>query len=234
MRSTLLALSLAALTIVAVATRATAQDTKTARGTVSAMSGTSLTVTVAGTAMNFMVDDKTVVEARGAGTAANKASAAGKAGPKLGEVVKDAHAAKIPVLVFDSGLQDESLIVSLSSGARTMPSTFLTMKSCMTLIWPSRSSSSNGPFQRISMLPSSFAAFSAPAWTDFQNSCVVPFGITANANFLSDVPTTPCPAGRGTGVVANSGLPLGVDEESPQPNGVSSNKLVAKKRHVIL
>lgn len=30
----------------------------------------------------------------------------------LGEVVKDAHAAKIPVLVFDSGLQDESLIVS--------------------------------------------------------------------------------------------------------------------------
>jgi ribose transport system substrate-binding protein len=30
----------------------------------------------------------------------------------LGEVVKDAHAANIPVLVFDSGLQDESLIVS--------------------------------------------------------------------------------------------------------------------------
>src|SRR5437868_15185816 len=95
MRSTFLALSLAALTLVAGTTRAAAQDTKTARGTVSAMSGTSLTVTVAGTAMNFMVDDKTVVEARGAGTAANKAAAAGKPGPKLADVVKTGQSVEV-------------------------------------------------------------------------------------------------------------------------------------------
>ena len=121
MRSTLLALSLAALTIVAVATRATAQDTKTARGTVSAMSGTSLTVTVAGTAMNFMVDDKTVVEARGAGTAANKASAAGKAGPKLGEVVKTGQSVEVSYREMGSAMH-ATKVRAISASAAAPPS----------------------------------------------------------------------------------------------------------------
>ena len=121
MRSTLLALSLAALTIVAVATRATAQDTKTARGTVSAMSGTSLTVTVAGTAMNFMVDDKTVVEARGAGTAANKASAAGKAGPKLGEVVKTGQSVEVSYREMGSAMH-ATKVRTISASAAAPPS----------------------------------------------------------------------------------------------------------------
>ena len=40
------------------------------------------------------------------------------------------------------------------------------------------SSSFGGPFHRMST-SDSFAAASAPAWIAFQNSCVVPFGITA-------------------------------------------------------
>ena len=66
----------------------------------------------------------------------------------------------------------------LSSGARTMPSTPREIMSSMTEIcWP-RSSSTCGPFQTISTLRSP-AAFSAPAWMDFQYSWVVPIGMTA-------------------------------------------------------
>jgi hypothetical protein len=68
MTRTLRALPLAALTLLACTIPAAAQDTKTTRGTVTAMTGTQVTVQVAGAAMNFAYDDKTVVEARGAGT----------------------------------------------------------------------------------------------------------------------------------------------------------------------
>jgi len=88
MKRTLLTLSLAVLTFAAFTPRVAAQETKKARGTVTAMTGTSLTVQVAGTAMDFGVDGKTVVEARGAGTAAKKAAADRKAGPSLAEVIK--------------------------------------------------------------------------------------------------------------------------------------------------
>ncbi len=43
----------------------------------------------------------------------------------------------------------------------------------------------SGPFQTISTL-SSLAAFAAPAWTAFQNSCVVPLGTTAMRSFFSE------------------------------------------------
>ena len=65
-----------------------------------------------------------------------------------------------------------------SSGARTMPSTPRLMKSSTTVICWARSSSFCGPFQMIST-PSSRAARTAPAWIDFQNSWVVPLGMTA-------------------------------------------------------
>lgn len=95
MKRTLLTLSLAVLTVAALTPRAAAQDTKHARGKVTAMTGTSVTVQVAGTAMDFAVDDKTVVQARGAGTAAKKAAAEQKAGPTLAEVVKVGQAVEV-------------------------------------------------------------------------------------------------------------------------------------------
>ncbi len=68
-------------------------------------------------------------------------------------------------------------------GASTMPATpCATMLSTMS-IWDLRSSSLSGPFQRM-VTPSSCAALAAPAWTLFQNSCVVPLGMTASFQAL--------------------------------------------------
>ena len=65
-----------------------------------------------------------------------------------------------------------------SSGARQIPDTFVLTNSSTRRICASRSSSFSGPCHLIST-PNSFAAFSAPACTDFQNACVVPLGMTA-------------------------------------------------------
>ena len=75
-----------------------------------------------------------------------------------------------------------------SSGARTMPST-----PAATALWTSwicwtRSSSFWGPCQTISTFPSSSAALMAPAWIVFQNSCVVPLGITMTRHFFVFAP----------------------------------------------
>ena len=64
-------------------------------------------------------------------------------------------------------------------------------KSSTTLICSSRSSSRSGPFQMMSTL-SSFPALIAPAWTDFQNSCVVPLGMTA----ICGLPESPASSDR--------------------------------------
>jgi hypothetical protein len=72
---------------VAFPTSARAQD-KTATGTITSVSGSSLVVKVAGQDTTFMVDAKTTVETRGAGTADRKAEAAGAAGPKITDLLK--------------------------------------------------------------------------------------------------------------------------------------------------
>ena len=71
-----------------------------------------------------------------------------------------------------------------SIGARQMPSTWLTTCDWMILIWPSLSFSLLAPSQTM-FTSSSVAARIAPAWTDFQKSCVVPLGMTAIVSFLA-------------------------------------------------
>ena len=89
MKRTLIALALGALAVVGWPTnQLLAQDTKMARGTVTALGADSLTVKVGEQEMKFSVDAKTNVEAVGAGTRTRQAQAAGQAGPKLSEVVK--------------------------------------------------------------------------------------------------------------------------------------------------
>ena len=89
MRSMLLALSVAALSVVAWPTaRAIAQEEKLARGTVNDIGGSWVTVKVRDQALKFSVDAKTRVEARGASTKTREANAAGKPGPKLADVLK--------------------------------------------------------------------------------------------------------------------------------------------------
>ena len=68
-----------------------------------------------------------------------------------------------------------------SSGERTRASTPAPASVSTIWICSLRSSSLSGPFQMIST-PSSRAAVRAPAWTDFQNSWVVPMGMTAILN----------------------------------------------------
>jgi hypothetical protein len=88
MRRTLVALPLALVAVITLhPTSVRAQD-KTARGTVTAMAGDSITVKAADGDMKFSVDTSTAVVARGAGTKAGRAAAAGQAGPKLSDVVK--------------------------------------------------------------------------------------------------------------------------------------------------
>ena len=96
MRRTFVALALGALVVAGwPTTQAFAQDTKTARGSVTAMAADSISVKVQSVDMKFAVDGKTVVEARGAGTKSKAAQAAGMAGPKLGDVVKVGDAVEV-------------------------------------------------------------------------------------------------------------------------------------------
>jgi uncharacterized protein DUF5666 len=97
MRRTLLALAVAAIGIVSWSTTpvfAQANTNKT-RGTVSALAADSVTVKVRDAEMKFTVTSQTVVEARGAGTKDRQAQAAGKAGPKLSDVVKTGEAVEV-------------------------------------------------------------------------------------------------------------------------------------------
>jgi hypothetical protein len=102
MKRTSIALVLSALAVAGWSTtQLLAQETKTARGTVTALAGDSVTVKVGTQDMKFTVDSKTNVEAAGAGTAARQAQAAGQAGAKLTDVVKVGQA--VAVSYTDSG-----------------------------------------------------------------------------------------------------------------------------------
>lgn len=95
MRRTILRLSLAAFTLVGfISVSLAAQDTKSARGTVTAMGADSITVKAGEREMKFAVDAKTVVTAEGAGTASREAAASGKS-LKLADVVKISDAVEV-------------------------------------------------------------------------------------------------------------------------------------------
>ena len=86
-RVSVLGISLLALAVVAWPRASSAQDTKTARGTVTAMAGTSLTVRVGANEMKFTVDPQATVVASGAGTKDRK-----EGGVKLNDAIKTGQA----------------------------------------------------------------------------------------------------------------------------------------------
>jgi len=89
MRRAFLAVSMAALFVAAwPSARVSAQAEQKATGVVASVDGASVTITSSGQEMKFMVDAKTVVEARGAGTKNAEAAAKGMAGAKLTDVVQ--------------------------------------------------------------------------------------------------------------------------------------------------
>src|SRR5437762_13975756 len=71
------------------------QETKMARGTVSSVAGDTITVKVADKDLKFNVDNKTTVEARGAGTKNAHAQALGMPGPKISEVLNTGEAVEV-------------------------------------------------------------------------------------------------------------------------------------------
>ena len=75
--------------------QAAAQETKSARGTVIAVSGDSITVKAAERELKFTVDPKTLLTASGAGTADRKAEAAGKPGLRVADFVKTGDAVEV-------------------------------------------------------------------------------------------------------------------------------------------
>ena len=96
MRSTLVALTFTALTVIWGATApALAQDAKVAKGTITAIGGRSLTVKVGDQDLAFNVDNKTMVQARGASSKASRFAVAGKPGPHLGDLLQPGQAVAV-------------------------------------------------------------------------------------------------------------------------------------------
>ena len=120
MRRMFLALAVTTLVVAGwLPSRALAQDSNKTRGTISALGGDSVTVKVRDQEMKFSVDAKTVVEARGGGTKARQAEAAGKAGPKLSEVVKTGDAVEVTYVDAPSGALRATHIRAIQSVANT-------------------------------------------------------------------------------------------------------------------
>jgi len=88
MRTTLLAVTLTALSFIWFPATSSAEEPRIAKGTISEIGGTSVTVKVGGELMTFAADSNTLVENRGAGTKARQIMATGKAGPHLSDVLK--------------------------------------------------------------------------------------------------------------------------------------------------
>ena len=84
-----------------------AQETKTVKGSVKDVGANTITVNVTGKDMTFNVDAKTTVVARGAGTKAKAAEAAGKTGPGLAEVVKAGEA--VEVIYHEAGMHADTV-----------------------------------------------------------------------------------------------------------------------------
>ena len=100
--------------------RAAEQDTKSARGTVTAVGGDSITVRVAERELKFTVDPKTLLTAIGAGTAERKADAAGKPGPRVADFVKAGDAVEVTYQETGSTMRASTIRRVNSAGGGSM------------------------------------------------------------------------------------------------------------------
>ena len=112
----LLCVSLLTLAVLLAFPRSSPAQNKTARGTVSAVAGDTITVNVGGTEMKFTVDSKTMVTAAGAGTKARAAAAAGQPGPKLTELLKAGEAVLVTYAEMGSMNHASAVQVVTSAG----------------------------------------------------------------------------------------------------------------------
>jgi hypothetical protein len=96
-----------------------AQATKTANGTISAIAGDSVTVTVDGKEMKFAVDGKTQVIVHGGGTKSREAKAEGKSGTTVADLLKTGQA--VEVKYHEAGMHAASIraIASVPSPSKS-------------------------------------------------------------------------------------------------------------------
>jgi hypothetical protein len=94
MKSTIIALAVASV-VLGPTPSTFAADAKVAKGTITAISGQSLTIKVGEQDMAFNVDSATTVWARGASTKSARLAAAGKPGPHLADVLKTGQAVAV-------------------------------------------------------------------------------------------------------------------------------------------
>ena len=95
MRRAFIGMAAGVFAVVLTAPAALAQDTKWVRGTVTAVSGSSITVKAKGKDYTFAIDKTTDVEAPGGGTAQRAAEKAGEAGISVADVVKVGTGAEV-------------------------------------------------------------------------------------------------------------------------------------------
>src|SRR5438552_2965010 len=118
MKSTLVALTLTALSVIwGPAASVLAQDAKVAKGTITAISGRSLTVKVGDRDMSFSVDTKTMVQARGASTKASRLAATGKPGPHLADVLQTGQAVAVTYSDMAGSLRASEITAIAKAGA---------------------------------------------------------------------------------------------------------------------
>ena len=115
MRRMVVAGSLLALVAWSMPQQVSAQDTKSARGTVTAMAGDSLTVKAGTQELKFVLDGSTVVTAEGGSTASRAAAAQGKGGPKIGDLIKVGDA--VEVSYHEKGMHAASVRKVPSAGS---------------------------------------------------------------------------------------------------------------------
>jgi hypothetical protein len=98
-----------------------AQETKSARGTVTVMTANMVTVKAGDRELKFSIDAKTSVIASGGSTATRKATQAGEAGPKLADLVKVGDAVEVSYHEMSGTLHAASIrkVSSAGSGGGT-------------------------------------------------------------------------------------------------------------------
>jgi co-chaperonin GroES (HSP10) len=99
------------------AAAAVAQETKSARGTVTAVGSNSISVKAGERELTFAVDGKTVLIASGAGTASRQAAATGKPGPKLSEFIKSGDAVEVNYVESGGAMRASEIRRVASPGA---------------------------------------------------------------------------------------------------------------------
>ena len=98
-------------------------QSRTARGTVTALQGNTLTVKIGEQSMAFQVDRETIVTAEGAGTASRAAAAAGRSGPKLSDLLKPGDAVEVMYADLNGARRANKIRRTHTPGSRTIEET---------------------------------------------------------------------------------------------------------------